>query len=78
MKTESHHLIQALKKITDYSEGITSLLAGTYTLSLALTKGNVAVRIALGLAGGYLILRSGSKLHSLNEEPKVYKIEKKV
>lgn len=77
MKTESHHLIQSLKRITDYSEGLTSLLAGTYTLSLALTKGNVAVRIALGLAGGYLILRSGSKLHSLSQEPKVFKIEKK-
>lgn len=51
-----------LKKITHYSEGFTSLIAGSYVLSLALTKKNMALRLGLGLAGGYLILRSGAKL----------------
>lgn len=64
MKVEKQNLMYGLKKITNYSEGLTSLLAGTYVLSLAVTKGNMALRIALGIAGGYLILRSGSKLHS--------------
>ncbi|WP_373398355.1 hypothetical protein V8V91_00910 [Algoriphagus halophilus] len=71
MKDETNSLIQGIKRVTDYSEGLTSLLAGTYVLSLALIKGNVALRIALGVAGGYLILRSGSKLHSLGKETKV-------
>lgn len=70
MKEETYNLVQGIKRITDYSEGLTSLLAGTYVLSLALIKGNVALRIALGIAGGYLILRSGSKLHSLTKETK--------
>ncbi|MBN3582502.1 hypothetical protein JYB64_08880 [Algoriphagus aestuarii] len=69
MKTESLKLIEGLKKITDYSEGMTALLAGTYVLSLALIKGNIATRIALGLTGGYLILRSGTKLHALTTKP---------
>ena len=51
-----------LSRITHYSEGLTSLVAGSYVLSLALTKKNVGLRLALGVAGGYLILRSGSKL----------------
>ncbi|MBN3519339.1 hypothetical protein JYB62_04935 [Algoriphagus lutimaris] len=71
MKDETNSLVQGIKRVTDYSEGLTSLLAGTYVLSLALIKGNVALRIALGVAGGYLILRSGTKLHSLGKENKV-------
>jgi len=58
----SFNPIYTLNKITHYSEGLTSFVAGTYVLSLALTKKNMALRIALGVAGGYLILRSGSKL----------------
>lgn len=50
-----------LKKITHHSEGLTSFIAGTYVLSLALMKKNMALRIALGVTGAYLILRSGSK-----------------
>ncbi|REG88712.1 hypothetical protein [Algoriphagus antarcticus] len=64
MKYEKHNVVYGLKKITHFSEGLTSLIAGTYVLSLAVTKRNVALRIALGVAGGYLILRSGGKLHS--------------
>ncbi|MEB2782359.1 hypothetical protein [Algoriphagus persicinus] len=64
MKFEKQDLIYGLKRVTNYSEGLTSLIAGTYVLSLAVTKRNMALRIALGIAGGYLILRSGSKLHS--------------
>ena len=64
MNNEKQSLMYGLKKITNYSEGLTSLIAGTYVLSLAVTKGNMALRIALGIAGGYLILRSGTKLHS--------------
>nr|WP_139235835.1 hypothetical protein [Algoriphagus locisalis] len=54
----------SLKKITAYSEGLTSLVAGTYVLSLALSKRNPALKVALGIAGAYLILRSGGKLHA--------------
>lgn len=61
---EKHNVAYGLKKITDFSEGLTSLIAGSYVLSLAVTKRNIALRIALGIAGGYLILRSGSKLNS--------------
>ena len=61
---EKHNVVHGLKKITDFSEGLTSLIAGSYVLSLAVTKRNIALRIALGIAGGYLILRSGSKLNS--------------
>lgn len=70
MKYEISNVATGLRKITDFSEGMTSLVAGTYVLSLALTKRNVALRIALGIAGGYLILRSGSKLNagSFDEE----------
>lgn len=64
MKHEKNKVMYGLKKITHFSEGLTSLISGTYVLSLALSKRNIAVRIALGIAGGYLILRSGSKLHS--------------
>jgi ABC-type glycerol-3-phosphate transport system permease component len=64
MKYEKQNFISGLKRITNYTEGLTSLFAGSYVLSLAVTKGNIALRIALGIAGGYLILRSGSKLHS--------------
>lgn len=70
MKHEKHNVVYGLRKITHFSEGLTSLIAGTYVLSLAVTKGNLALRIALGITGGYLILRSGSKLNagSFNEE----------
>jgi len=46
------------------------LMAGSYVLSLAVLKNNVALRVALGVAGGYLVLRSGSKLRasSLRED----------
>ena len=46
------------------------MLAGSYVLSLALANRNLALRIALGVAGGFLILRSGSKLNagSFDEE----------
>jgi hypothetical protein len=54
--------VYTLSRITHYSEGLTSLIAGSYVLSLALTKKNIGLRLALGIAGGYLILRSGSKL----------------
>ena len=53
-----------LLKISNYSEGITSLMAGSYVLSLAVANRNLALRIALGVAGGFLILRSGSKLRA--------------
>ncbi|MEB2775087.1 hypothetical protein SYJ56_07200 [Algoriphagus sp. D3-2-R+10] len=56
--------MSGIKRVTNFSEGLTSLIAGTYVLSLAVTKGNMALRIALGITGGYLILRSGSKLNS--------------
>lgn len=71
MKHEKQNLIYGLKRVTNYSEGLTSLVAGTYVLSLAVTKGNLALRIVLGIAGGYLILRSGSKLHSSSFEEEV-------
>ncbi|WP_192349162.1 hypothetical protein [Algoriphagus sp. Y33] len=64
MNDEKHNVMYGLRKITHFSEGVTSLIAGTYVLSLAVTKRNIALRIALGIAGGYLILRSGSRLHS--------------
>lgn len=63
-KIEKHDVTLGLKKVTHYLEGMTSLLAGTYVLSLAVTKRNVALRIALGVAAGYLVLRSGSKLRA--------------
>lgn len=63
MKPYKFNPIYNLRRITHYSEGLTSLVAGAYVLSLAVTKKNMALRIALGIAGGYLILRSGSKLH---------------
>lgn len=64
MKNVDHKVMYSLKKITEYSEGLTSLVAGTYVLSLALTKRNVGLRVALGVAGAYLILRSGGKLNA--------------
>ncbi|RAI88392.1 hypothetical protein LV83_02692 [Algoriphagus yeomjeoni] len=71
MNNEKQRLMYGLKKITNYSEGLTSLVAGTYVLSLAVTKGNMALRIALGIAGGYLILRSGTKLHSASFDDEI-------
>lgn len=59
-----YNVANGLKRLTNFSEGLTSLLAGSYVLSLAVTKQNMALRIILGVAGGYLILRSGGKLHS--------------
>jgi hypothetical protein len=64
MKQERHHVGNWIGKIAHYSEGLTSLLAGSYVLSLAVTKSNLALRGALGAVGAYLILRSGSKLQS--------------
>ncbi len=58
------NVIKGAGKLTDLAEGITSLIAGTYVLSLAVTSRNMALRTALGVAGGYLILRSGSKLRA--------------
>lgn len=63
-RQEKHPVGHVLDKITHYSEGLTSFLAGSYVLSLAVTKSNVAFRIAFGIVGAYLILRSGSKLQS--------------
>lgn len=70
VKHEIHDVTLGLRKITHYMEGLTSLMAGTYVLSLAVTKRNLALRIALGVAAGYLVLRSGSKLRagSLGED----------
>ncbi|SFB32268.1 hypothetical protein [Algoriphagus aquimarinus] len=64
MKHEKNNVMYGLKKATHFSEGLTSLVSGAYVLSLAVSKRNVALKIALGIAGGYLILRSGSRLHS--------------
>ncbi len=64
MKDDSYHVVHWVAKMADYSEGLTSLLAGSYVLSLAVTKSNVVLRVALGVAGAYLILRSGGKLRS--------------
>ena len=63
-KNEKHDLTLGLRKVTHYLEGMTSLLAGTYVLSLAVTKRNLALRVALGVAAGYLVLRSGGKLRA--------------
>ncbi|WP_339878068.1 hypothetical protein [uncultured Algoriphagus sp.] len=70
MKDNHITISNRLTKISNYSEGLTSLLAGSYVLSLALANRNLALRIALGVAGGFLILRSGSKLNagSFDEE----------
>ena len=70
MKDNHIKISNRLTKISNYSEGLTSLLAGSYVLSLALANRNLALRIALGVAGGFLILRSGSKLNagSFDEE----------
>ncbi|MBN7811521.1 hypothetical protein J0A68_11210 [Algoriphagus sp. H41] len=57
-------VVQGAEKVANLMEGFTSLVAGSYVLSLALTKRNLALRAALGIAGGYLILRSGGKLCS--------------
>jgi hypothetical protein len=78
MKYEKHDVTHGIKRITHSIEGLTSLIAGSYVLSLAVTKSNVLVRVALGVAGAYLILRSGGKLHYggveevtvVTEEPK--------
>ncbi len=61
-----HHITIAdrLLKISNYSEGLTSLIAGSYVLSLAVANRNLALRIVLGITGGFLILRSGSKLRA--------------
>ncbi|MCE7056753.1 hypothetical protein LZF95_18870 [Algoriphagus sp. AGSA1] len=64
MNHEKHDRISGLKRVADFSEGLTSLIAGSYVLTLAVTKRNIALRIALGITAGYLILRSGGKLHS--------------
>ena len=64
LKNTDHKAMNSLRKITNYSEGLTSLIAGTYALSLAVAKKNVALKVALGVAGAYLILRSGGKLHA--------------
>ncbi len=63
-KLDKNDLTLGLRKATHYLEGMTSLLAGTYVLSLAVTKRNMALRIALGVAAGYLVLRSGGKLRA--------------
>ena len=70
MKDNHITISNRLTKISNYSEGLTSLLAGSYVLSLAVANRNLALRIALGVAGGFLILRSGSKLNagSFDEE----------
>ncbi|WP_343849518.1 hypothetical protein [Algoriphagus jejuensis] len=57
---------QVLEKATHIAEGVTSLIAGSYVLSLALTKDNLLVKVAFGVAGAYLILRSGTKLRAAN------------
>ncbi|PZX51047.1 hypothetical protein [Algoriphagus chordae] len=64
MKDQHTSIANRFLQVSNYSEGLTSLLAGTYVLSLAIANKNLALRIALGVAGGYLILRSGSKLNS--------------
>ena len=64
MKNEIYHIKSGVRRISDFSEGVTSLVAGTYVLSLAVTKKHVGLRIALGLVGAYLVLRSGGKLNS--------------
>ena len=64
MKDHKLNVVHGAVKLTHYLEGLTSLIAGSYVLSLAVTKRNMAIRIALGVAGGYLVLRSGSKLNS--------------
>ncbi|WP_026969197.1 hypothetical protein [Algoriphagus terrigena] len=61
---DKHEVAHGLARITHFAEGITSLMAGSYVLSLAVLKNNVALRVALGVAGGYLVLRSGSKLRA--------------
>jgi len=61
---DKHQVAHGLAKVTHFAEGITSLVAGSYVLSLALLNSNIALRVALGVAGGYLVLRSGSKLRS--------------
>lgn len=66
--SEKQKVVQDIVRIPSYLEGITSLLAGSYVLSLAILKNNVALRAALGVAGGYLILRSGSKLRSIGPD----------
>ncbi|PZX55363.1 hypothetical protein LV84_02501 [Algoriphagus ratkowskyi] len=75
MKTEIYHIKSGVRRITDYSEGLTSLIAGTYVLSLAVTKKHVGLRIALGVVGAYLVLRSGGKLNagtfSFDEEDEI-------
>ncbi len=58
------NVAQEIGKVADFLEGITSLMAGSYVLSLAVTKSNIVLRVALGMAGGYLILRSGAKLRA--------------
>jgi|GEM_PF-2376907 len=63
-KIDQHDVTLGLKKVTHYLEGMTSLLAGTYVLSLAVTKRNMALRVALGVVAGYLVLRSGGKLRA--------------
>ena len=64
MKYEINTVATGLRRITHFSEGLTSFIAGSYVLSLALTNRNVALRVALGITGGYLILRSGSKFNA--------------
>ncbi|SMP01337.1 hypothetical protein SAMN06265367_10113 [Algoriphagus winogradskyi] len=64
LTNKDHKAMNSLRKITNYSEGLTSLIAGTYVLSLALSKKNIALKVAFGVAGAYLILRSGGKLNS--------------
>lgn len=76
MKDEIDNLVHGIRRASDFSEGLTSLLAGTYVLSLAFTKGNTALKIALGIAGGYLILRSGQKMHSSSDQGKIIKVNK--
>ncbi|HSF55836.1 MAG TPA: hypothetical protein VLA71_18930 [Algoriphagus sp.] len=64
MKNNRSNVLHEVKHVSHYAEGFTSLVAGSYVMILALTKNNLALRLALGIAGGYLILRSGGKLQS--------------
>jgi hypothetical protein len=70
-KNIQHEVTLGVKRVTHYMEGMTSLLAGTYVLSLAVTKRNLALRVALGVVAGYLVLRSGSKLRAGSYRPEI-------
>ncbi len=54
-------LFLGTRRLINQSEGVTSLIAGSYVIYLAVKNKN----FAFGVAGGYLLFRGGLKMREI-------------